>query len=348
MLLVSRMLTHQQEILDKVDRYLRSKRSLTVDHVEFFQSKQRAGEQFDIFLVDLRNLAEAACLTDRHCQVCRKPCLERHLGAKIASGLANEETRRKLLAQRPFPPLDDVIAFCRVEESSAKDTKQVMAGDSKHVNAVGKSEGNRGNKRRRASSRRVAIKGKQDNQVAKKPSEGKPQERYCKFCGKDIKKCNKSCLKKEDVQREVKKMSRVHQINLVSSQAHRHVKSSCGHGKRDLGKFFVCQIQVQMFPVAGPEFLVDVESQLTSYRRQRDVLRAANGTDLKCHGLVPIQFTLGKQSHVTNVYITPTVEGTDFLLSFDDCKGIGLLAKEWPQQVSKAEDVKRVQEIKEG
>jgi transposase InsO family protein len=333
-------------ILDKIDQYLRSKRSLAVDHVEFFQRKQRAGEQFDVFLVDLRNLAEAACLTDRHCQACRKPCLERHLAAKIASGLANEETRRKLLAQRPFPPLDDVIAFCRVEESSVKDTKQVMAGDSKSINAVGKSEGNKGNnKYKKGKFKKGGSQGKPDDPGAKKPSEGKPQERFCKFCGKDIKKCNKSCMKKEDVQREVKKMSRVHQINLISSQAHRHVEVFMRQGKRDLGKFFVMPDTGADVSVAGPEFLERCGIPVDQLQATTDVLRAANGTDLKCHGLVPIQLSLGKKSHVTKVYITPTVEGTDFLLSFDDCKGIGLLAKEWPQQVSKAEDVKRVQEI---
>jgi hypothetical protein len=101
------------------------------------------------------------------------------LAAKIASGRANEETQRKLLAQRPFPLLDDIITFCHAEESSAKDTKHVVSGGSKHVNAVGRLQG----KMNKGKFKKGGNKGKHDNQVAKKPTEGKPQEWYCKFCG---------------------------------------------------------------------------------------------------------------------------------------------------------------------
>jgi hypothetical protein len=102
------------EILDRVQDYLRQKRNVALDRVAFEERKQEAGESFDDYYVAIRKLAEEGDLCGN--------CLEVRLTTRIMSGIRDSNVRQKLLAITPFPDLRNVINLCRSEESATKDS----------------------------------------------------------------------------------------------------------------------------------------------------------------------------------------------------------------------------------
>ena len=100
------------EILNKIQAYLRQKRNVALDRVAFEERKQQVGETFDQFYVCIKKLADEADLC--------KNCIEQRLNTKIMSGLRNQIIRQKLLAITPFPSLKDTIEMCRSHEAAEK------------------------------------------------------------------------------------------------------------------------------------------------------------------------------------------------------------------------------------
>ena len=103
------------EVLDKVENYLRQKRNVALDRVAFEERKQHDGEDFDTFYVSLRKLAEEG-------EICQN-CVETRLVTRIMSGIADVEVRQKLLAITPFPSLKTTVEICRSHESARKDSE---------------------------------------------------------------------------------------------------------------------------------------------------------------------------------------------------------------------------------
>ena len=99
-----------QSALTKIESHLRLQCNIAIDRVKFEERKQEEGELFDAFLVSVRELAADA-------ELCTQ-CLDPRLTTRIMSGLRNQDTRRKLLALRPFPSLERVIDICRSEEAA--------------------------------------------------------------------------------------------------------------------------------------------------------------------------------------------------------------------------------------
>ena len=102
------------EILDKIQEYLRQKRSIALDRVAFEERRQEEDESFDEFYVSLRNLAEES-------DICEN-CYEQRITTRIMSGIKDKNVRQKLLAINPFPDLKTVVNLCRSEESAKKDS----------------------------------------------------------------------------------------------------------------------------------------------------------------------------------------------------------------------------------
>ena len=73
------------EILDKIQDFLRQKRNVALDRVAFEERKQYEGECFDNFYVSLKKLAEESDLCDN--------CTEQRLVTRIMSGVHNTEVR---------------------------------------------------------------------------------------------------------------------------------------------------------------------------------------------------------------------------------------------------------------
>ena len=75
-----------------------------------FEERQQEGESFDSFLIAIKELAADA-------ELCPS-CLDDRVTTRIMSGIRDKETRRKLLALRPFPTLLHAVDICRSEEAS--------------------------------------------------------------------------------------------------------------------------------------------------------------------------------------------------------------------------------------
>ena len=125
-----------EEILEKIKRFIRAKRNIALDRVEFEQVAQREGEEFDDFYVSLQQTAENADLCGGHCEECSKKCWDMRISTKIMSGINDPETKTKLLAikEEEFS-LEKVIDVCRIEETSRKNEKKLS---SQHVNVLNK------------------------------------------------------------------------------------------------------------------------------------------------------------------------------------------------------------------
>lgn len=113
-------------ILDKIQKYIRSKRSVAIDWVEFEECQQFLGETFDEFYIRLRQIAGGADLCHG--------CFDSRVTTRIISGIKESETRRKLLARIPFPSLQEAIIICRTEESASQNGQ--ILGTSSPINRV--------------------------------------------------------------------------------------------------------------------------------------------------------------------------------------------------------------------
>ena len=108
------------EILNRIQGYLRGKRNIALDRVAFANRKQEEGESFDHFYVALKKLAEES-------EKCRH-CYDESMVTKIMSSISDSELRKKLLILSPFPKLHEVVNTCRSHESAMKDAVNIMSG----------------------------------------------------------------------------------------------------------------------------------------------------------------------------------------------------------------------------
>jgi hypothetical protein len=140
-----------EETLIAVQAYFRGRTSINVDRRAFAMRRQHAGEPFDNFLAQLRELADTAEL----CQHCRDPTLS----TQILTGILDDVVREKILAENN-PTLDDIIRMCRAAETASVD-KAKLEG-SKQIEAVRKS---------------AYKKGKEDSWSERELSRGRARDR---------------------------------------------------------------------------------------------------------------------------------------------------------------------------
>lgn len=98
------------DILTSITDYIRKKRNVALDHVQFRECRQSASESFDDFYMRLKSLAGPA-------QLCGT-CLDSQMATGIMTGVRDTSTKQKLLALTPFPTAQEVVNLCRSEESA--------------------------------------------------------------------------------------------------------------------------------------------------------------------------------------------------------------------------------------
>ena len=123
-----------EQILELLRKFIRSKRNIALDRVLFEQRKQLEGEDFETFLVAIKQIAENADLCEGHCPGCTKICTGLRIATKIVSGIKDAETRTKCLALKADEfNVDKVVDVCRTQEAAHKD-EQNLSG--KYVHKV--------------------------------------------------------------------------------------------------------------------------------------------------------------------------------------------------------------------
>ena len=96
------------EVLDAIQRLLRSRRSRFVDLTEFFSATQGPQESFEKFYMRIRGLAMAGSIP---------PALMGDLLITcIIGGIRNKELSKKLLSIRPEPTLEETLSLCSGDE----------------------------------------------------------------------------------------------------------------------------------------------------------------------------------------------------------------------------------------
>ncbi len=160
-----------EAILDEIEKYIRKKRSVVLDMVDFDNRKQKSGESFDAYLVAIQQIAQDADLTCDHCPDCKVACLDRRLAARLISGISDERTRTKLLEEEKFPSKDRVIEICTARESARKNHKEKW-GNQGNIQSV--------KKRTRSREHSRSREGKHQN------------DEKCQYCG------NKKHVSKEE------------------------------------------------------------------------------------------------------------------------------------------------------
>ena len=77
--------TTTERVLDRIEEYIRSKRSIALDLVAFAECRQESSESFDDFYIRMKGLAEAAEITTE---------LEKWMTVRILAGSRDAEARQ--------------------------------------------------------------------------------------------------------------------------------------------------------------------------------------------------------------------------------------------------------------
>ena len=75
------------EVLEAVRKFIRSKRNVLLDRVEFERHKQKEDEDFESFYIATQQLAFDANLVTNYCDECSKKCLESRVANKLMAGI---------------------------------------------------------------------------------------------------------------------------------------------------------------------------------------------------------------------------------------------------------------------
>ena len=321
------------EILDRIHQYIRSKRSVALDRVEFDECRQTVGESFDDYYIRLQRIAGCADL-------CRT-CWDSRMTTRIMSGIQDQETRRKLLAMNPFPELQTAVNLCRSEESASANAPMFQKpSTSGGVNKI--QQRSKSASRDRSSSRprddknacqRCGFPSHPAGQTC--PAQG----RTCNHCHKlnhFAKMCHESRPPSQrgasdDSGNKVRKIGTIRVAHVSAEERSPTITIGCYDG--DTNQFLD---RITAIPDSGADKSVagldtlhalgKSESDLTN--KDEDQLVAANSLPLQSVGRLVVAIEYGSRTSRETVIICPQTTG--LLLSWHACIRLGILPEEYP------------------
>ena len=163
--------------IDDLEKYFQEKRDLGREREAFERRVQEPGELFDHFYIALRNLGKDADLCDN--------CFDQRIADRIRVGLHDDDIRRRLMAIRPYPGLEEVVAFCRREEAGRK-----FCSRNPSVNRVGRSPSR--DRSSRPSRSVFHTEGRHQGHSRPGSRDGQNATK-CKRCGKQPHKVGQLC-----------------------------------------------------------------------------------------------------------------------------------------------------------
>ena len=106
------------DVMEAIRKFLRSKRNVLLDRVEFERYRQKEGEDFECFYIATQQLAFDADLVNNHCDECSKKCLESRVANKLMAGIKDQDVRTNLLKVKEDDfSLENIVTICRTEEN---------------------------------------------------------------------------------------------------------------------------------------------------------------------------------------------------------------------------------------
>ena len=168
------------EYLSAIEKYVKDMRNLMIDRRDFFSRKQKRGETFEQFLVELKTLSKQA-------EACEK-CLGCTLTTLITLGVEDASLQRKLLEMRPEPTLQEVIDKCRAWEAAVSASRHAQSSS---MNAVKKIDSTESPNSKTRDRNRSKLRSRVNR---------------CGYCGKDAHERRDDCPAKDKVCSSCSKM----------------------------------------------------------------------------------------------------------------------------------------------
>ncbi len=330
-----------EEILDEIERYIRKKRSVLLDIVQFENRKQKSGEDFDSYLIAIQQIASDADLVCDHCADCRVKCLDRRLAARLISGIADEKTRTKLLEEEKIPTKERVVEICSARESARKNNQEQW-GSQSSVHSVKKHA--RNHERSKSHSREPQQQGSCywcGKDIHKSKEDCPAKNVTCEACGKvgHFARCCKNPNKKESSKppKQEKKFGRIKRIDRVGEE--RPVVSvlvSDARTKESLCRQEAIADTGAEACVAGLQLLRNLGMSQECLEPPRSTLFTFNGSKEMCLGVMNLDLANESYRAEVEVNICPNVTD-NLLLSLQACKDLGYVRKDFPAIIPPSE-----------
>ncbi len=330
-----------EEIIDEIERYIRKKRSVLLDIVQFENRKQKSGEDFDSYLIAIQQIASDADLVCDHCAECRVKCLDRRLAARLISGISDEKTRTKLLEEEKIPTKERVVEICSARESARKNNQEQW-GSQSSVHSVKHAKNQESSKSygKESQQRGTCYCCGKDRH---KPKDCPAKNSTCGACGK-IGHFTRLCRnpnKKEDSSQppkeEKKRFGRIKRIDRVGEE--RPVVSvlvSDTRTKESLGRQEAIADTGAEACVAGLQLLESLRMDKERLEPPRSTLFTFNGSKEKCLGVLKVDLANESYRAEVEVNICPNVTD-NLLLSLQACKDLGYVRKAFPTIIPPSE-----------
>eukprot|EP00094_Tigriopus_californicus_P012653 TCALIF_12231-PA protein Name:"Protein of unknown function" AED:0.22 eAED:0.28 QI:0/0/0/0.8/0.25/0.2/5/0/703 len=337
-------------ILENLQRYYRSQRSVALDRVNFHQRKQDQSETFDQFRFAITDLAKDA-------ELCTT-CVESQIVTQIIIGTKDEKARHDMLEERKFPSLGRTIEICQANEVASRNQAS-LTNSSVHKISTYRQGKKKGGERDRNQPR------DQNQAQGKNQWPSNKREGNCWYCGQDRhsrKECpakNQTCsfchkqghiqvaCKSKKYGRQPDERGRISSVfcgrvcakgepfcDLATisikfsdhlTKAGNHISSSARHGG---GSKFDVKIHFRQDP-----------KQLSN---TNDTLYAANNLTISSMGRAKFGIHFNGRSCEATFIISDEFNGT--ILSLQTCRELNLIHKEFPNPLGPEVSISYVEE----
>lgn len=342
------------EMLQDIKAHIRSNRNIQIDKVAFEKRTQKQGESFDDYIVAIRKMSKNADLC--------KHCLDDRLLTKIMAGLSDQETREELLARVPTPKLEEAITFARSKEAARRSNMDLNGRVVQQVRG-------RDRLRSRSESPR-AYRGESPGNFRRDQSLGRPRQdtkgHICYFCGKDgcfsrddhgkcpaFRQQCRQCRGRDHFQGTVacqrRWLSRRGNRDQSRTRGGRavQVRGLSGTRKAPMAKINIKTLDGQSligstmgYPDSAADCTIMGQHKLREFNIRPQELEppdeegvdAANQSPFTMVGRFKVTFEYFGREVPDEIHVAK--EKTDLLISWDTCKGLGILHKDYPKPIS--------------
>ena len=115
-------------IIHTIKRHIDGQINESVEHQNLRSRTQQPGENFDDFLVALRELTKT-------CNFCSNQCAQKSIRDQIIEGLVDKDTVEHLLRQQELS-LETAITICRAQEAAKKQCRSIHESNPDSVLAI--------------------------------------------------------------------------------------------------------------------------------------------------------------------------------------------------------------------
>lgn len=322
-------------IIAAVKKYIRRQRNPLLDRLEFYDRRQQHRESFDSFFTSLKELFHACdfaqitlCTpcTGNLCDTCPAVLASSNqhiLRDRIVVGLADDETRRKLLAVSDLT-LETTIKMCRAEEA-ARMTEAGMTPSSINAAKSAYQQQKHSSQSSKAAPKKSSSGSQKASAHAKCPKCGRsPHTKAdCPAKGKECRKCKgrdhfEKCCPKGIACLKINSVTSTDRVNLQTQL----------DGKQSSDISWLPDTGSDVDAI-GRADLKRLGGNVTDLRADHERVESVNGEPLQNLGKISAQISHRDRCHSTTLHVYDNLDSA--LLSRDTLKDLGFLPPDWPR-----------------